>query len=63
MQYDKQSEPQGVEPTWLDTYIDNWDNKLISDLIAKAGYFDKWSWGITKRIDAGSCITIEALEI
>jgi len=48
MQYDKQSEPQGVEPTWLDTYIDNWDSKLIADLIAKAGYFDKWGWGDNK---------------
>ena len=48
MVYDKQSEPQGVEPTWLDTYVEDWDTKLIAALIAKAGYFDRWHMGDTK---------------
>jgi len=47
MKYDKQSEPQGVDPTWLDEYVSDWDSKLIAALIAKAGYFDSWQWGNT----------------
>ena len=47
MKYDKQSEPQGVDPTWLDEYVENWDTKLIAALIAKAGYFDNRNWGST----------------
>ena len=50
MKYDKQSEPQGVDPTWLDVYVSDWDNKLIADLIAKAGYFDSWQWGNTLEL-------------
>ena len=47
MKYDKQSEPQGVDPTWLDVYVENWDRKLIADLINKAGYGpdNTWRWG------------------
>ena len=47
MKYDKQSEPQGVDPTWLDAHVAEWDTKLIAALIAKAGYFDNWQWGNT----------------
>ena len=47
MKYDKQSEPQGVDPTWLDVYVAEWDSRLIEALIAKAGYFDSWQWGNT----------------
>jgi len=47
MKYDKQSEPQGVDPTWLDEYVSDWDTKLIAALIAKAGYFDNRNWGST----------------
>ena len=55
MKYDKQSEPQGVDPTWLDEidpswleeYVSDWDSKLIAALIAKAGYFDSLQWGNT----------------
>ena len=47
MKDDKQSEPQGVDPTWLDVYVAEWDSRLIAALIAKAGYFDNWQWGNT----------------
>ena len=47
MKYDKPSEPQGVDPTWLDAHVAEWDTTLIAALIAKAGYVASWQWGNT----------------